>query len=351
MQTHTNGFKFQEMVDDKSPAVEAWGGSDSHAVLTYRIPWADWINDCPAAILGYSYFKSSTRMLARRLPIQHPRIPWFWATKITNAQGVKSTGMGTLPGANDPSAVYESVDATILFQSLPFAVMSDSDLLAISTPNGILDESLRFVEYTEKTRTESISVQQGDLVYREGPLVNQTIPSQRYINITKQDISLKWYNVADGFVMQNGTAGAYNGSPTNILGCVNKVNKLPFLGRPAGTLLCKGYTREPVEAPTAPANLSDVSLAGSPGYPPRLWNLIIDLTFYDPPFDPDFTTHRGWNLQPQKQLGAGTGTRYFYYATGPTKDGVQGLPLYDSIDFGSGDGNGTGLFRCPPVIP
>lgn len=351
MQHHTAGFDFQERVDDKSPAVEAWGGSDSHCALTYRIPWDDWVDDCPARILGYSYFKSSSRTLGRRLPIQHPRIPWFWATKIPEARGVRSTGIDTLPGADNPSAVYDSVDATILFQSLPYNVMSDAALLTASTPNGIPDESLRFVEYSETNSLETLTVQQGDLVYAEGPLAasKQTVKTQRYIVIPKQTITLKWYNVADGYVMQGGTANAFNGLPTQIVNCMGKVNKLPFMGRAPGTLLCTGYGREPVEAPTAPANLSDQSLSGSPGFPPRMWNLSIILVHYDPPFDSvGFPAHRGHNIQPQPQLGAGTGTNFFYYCT--AGGAINGSPLYTPIDFGSGDGLGTGLFRCPPPL-
>ena len=329
------GYQFRELVGEQgvSASIHSWQDDGNQAAMHYDIDWADYTNSAFSQIIGYSKAggvnTAGVRVLNRVLPLNHPFFAWMWATRIQQVQPIGPAGMETA-GA-DPFCEFELARCTIGFQSLPYTVLSDADLLAISTPAGVPDESLRYVEKLTVSQSETIEVQVGAMSYAEMPAALATpwtvVPARKYQTVDKDVLSWTWHRVAHKYLMTTGTD-----IPGNLKAARNTVNASTNIGDgswngyPPGTLLFKNYKLAPVDAPTSPGSLG-LPING----PPREWKVELQFVYFDPMPDPTVVNpHRGHNLVPAPQLS----TPYWYYATSnPVNGAGGGVPLYQSSDF------------------
>ena len=264
------GYNFRELVGEQgvSASIHSWQDDGNQAAMHYNIDWADYTNSAFSQIIGYSKAGSintaGVRVLNRVLPLNHPFFAWMWATRIQQVQPIGPAGMETA-GA-DPFCEFELARCTIGFQSLPYTVLSDADLLAISTPAGVPDESLRYVEKLTVSQSETIEVQVGAMSYAEMPAALATpwtvVPARKYQTVDKDVLSWTWHRVAHKYLMTTGTD-----IPGNLKAARNTVNASTNIGDgswngyPPGTLLFKNYKLAPVDARPPPARSACPSTA------------------------------------------------------------------------------------------
>lgn len=328
------GFRYSELTPKEglSSSIHLWGDGDSHSVMVYDMPWNDYVAGAYSKIVGYSFLSNPAQLdvggvkrLQRIIPLQHPIFPWLWATKIAQAQPIQFTGPTV--GVADSYAAFSIMRLHILFQSLPYVVLSDRDLLdtdPFGRGQGHADESLRFVEKRSSVSLQTLEVPQGSLKYIAKPAgaTWSTIQQRQYQRVMHRRLDWTWHKVAETYLMLTNTE-----KPKNLDACVGFVNLNSWQGYNPGTLLCIPYELEPEEAPTDPVNV------GLPaGYPPRLWKVKLHLDYFEPPTDPGVVypgtiAGYGWNLLPAPQLS----TPYWYPAS---SDGtVGGTLLYQGVDF------------------
>src|SRR5262249_27249556 len=128
-------------------------------------------------LLGYSKKDTTTGKLTRIPPLQHPRVPRFWCTKVTTkpyrprfdaASGVNQTPpfQGLVGGAG--AAVYPQYDKiqyNCSFNSVQYRYLTDAQLAAAPYSGA---ESYRWVRITGETDLEQIQLRQGQFCFFNG---------------------------------------------------------------------------------------------------------------------------------------------------------------------------------------
>ncbi len=326
---------------DGSTYDESWASDSSQVSMTIDIYWTDRAQ-ARREILGYS--KRVGTLLSRQLPMRHPFWDWMYATKISSARGLAFQDKYIGPGGPTSSYAFERL--TIVFSALPFDVLSDQQ---ISSKAG---EWNRFVIKTRRVNTEFAASDRSQFMYStlagaiSGPYDGKSGPFNVYtagsaptsqplfkgsvgIKISKVNLQWKWMYVADNFIFNNERSAA---KIEPCIGCVNSDTALDSSdggGYSAGTLLLDSVEFEPVIAPCSPTVMG---LAAA-GVPPRMWNVLFNLIYFNPPKDSDWTTTKyGHLLVP----GNANPNGYWYPAesVGPYNDGaVTGSPIYQSRTF------------------
>lgn len=275
---------FDESVDTESPADALFENDGVQATRNIYIKWTD-RERAIGGILGFAARVGNA--IHRVKPWVHSDYYWLYATKISGMRGINPRGTGSIGNnsrGNFPD--YEFCKLSVLFQTLPYAVLTDGDL-------GAAGEWNRYVETKFKCQSMILSSDKGAWQFDDPAAPNnQTVRGSMGYPLTKAVIELKWMLVPGAYVFDA------NGIPTKILSGVNKVNNAAFMGYPAGTLLLDNPVFEPVSAAVKPAELGLPDLR----QPARLWNVTLPLRFFDPPRGA--SAFRGHNLFPHPQGGA-----------------------------------------------
>lgn len=339
-----NNIPFVEHVPRGQFSGEASFGVDtSQATMVVDIPIASGIAETDqwpivkaiSQILGYSK-KGNNKKISRFLPMRHPLYHWLWATKILSVHpyrpgtllqesaGVYNLNLGdnTVTKYNTDAApvnekgtgfaAFKAARITILFTTLPYSIYEDADINPLSGTAG------EFIRYTtrEMLPTAQFLVRPvGSLKWVDGPSADSVVATgSQHQMVIKTRLRWTWHQVPD-IGLFDGSGSDQGGFPTYLVDIIGKVNQTSFFGYPIGTLLMEAPEFIPINLPCPPA-----ILGLNNKYPPRAWNVVVNMLHFDPPAG---TTNRGHNLLPHSN-----GLWYKVYNTDdPTKS------LYEEGEF------------------
>lgn len=263
----TLSFNWEEYVGPKGQtAVASFGyGGGTQAVMMIDVNWTD-LDKAVEEILG-KHFKSGTT-LSRRLPMQHPQFPTLWCTRIQNVVGVAWGDKDeTFWGA---SSSYQRARLTLLFEALPYPVLTDDELQTLYSGK----EFYRFTSREIIPSSEVLQRQASTYKWAEGggagePTVGDAVPFGVPMFLSKEEVTYTWWMVPEDGLFDSSNL------PTKILNCVGKVNDAAFDNFTTGTLLLMPPRFEPVPAP--------FQVRTELWKPQRLWNVRLPMRHFDPP--------------------------------------------------------------------
>ncbi len=310
----------QEMFE--LPGTQPGGGDtlsqgNGEAVLVYLIDWhkarsfARWA-------LGFAYpDEAAPYKLHREHPAYHPRFPQLSAATVHfSSVAPKSNPTGTPANTPNYPAVltslnsipktgyYQKCYATVRFVGGRTWQFHDDDYL----DNAGLDESARYTFVNPTPVVDLLTVDGGasQLKWSEGggadnPTVNEAIANTVAERVSKVRLLLKWMWVPEEYLSTD-TKIFF---PQKVFDCAGRVNSVPFLGRPAGTVLCDAPQMERFEFPVTTFD----------GYSFYGWNLTVPLVYFNPPLgvpdtNPlDNTKARGHRTLPWRENGLWWGAK------------------------------------------
>jgi hypothetical protein len=266
------------------------------------------IKSCIQYLLGYSYVGNekdgsgnSVKKLHRVTPAYHPLLTWLYCTAITdlNGRGLPSdkTQLTLDPPYDDTFKYgnYARYLVTAKYAPLPYDVKEDDQ---------ITYEYERYVEIKTEPYVEMLTLPQGQLLYDASYASsidgNPIMSPRTRIKQKKTRIIMVWHEVPLNYICDS------NGIPTKLVDIQKCVNKVEFLGKPAGTLLCEDVKIERGVFPVATDILDSNMLMAT---------VTFNFIFFDPPRHPS-ETKRGHNLLPcQNGLYYPVKTRLIFGAT------------------------------------
>jgi hypothetical protein len=314
------------------------GQSGNQFVFPIQVKGSD-VYQAVQELCGVYQFDASTGYLNRTLPKQCPAfgMQHLYVNRITSIKpmhwlqkGLFSVGSGL---AN--WSLYDFAVLTVLFTQPHYPILSDA-WLDFKYPPVLIDgktyrqEWLRWTERVLTVAGDVLTVEAGTLIFAEGagapgPTAGTT-PLQSPVGqpLTVGDFVLVWRNVP--------LYGLFSPStfrPEGLIAAENTVNKVDFMGYPAGTILFTGATFSWNETPYPVSALAGSVLTtgpSTPGTEQPFPSLTVDVSlvfkFKDPPAG---GATRGWNLQPWR------GDLKWYLAT---IDGLTtGTPMLPAYDF------------------
>lgn len=268
-----------------------FGLDESSATIVHLIKGSDLYNGSATgfvpSVLGYPVLKNNMAV-SRVIPAQHPLFIWMYAVKIVNVEGVQFKGKNS---PSNPIAAYTYYKVTVLYKSLPYRILQDTQL----EDDGGPWEWDRFV--VKKNKPISDIIQGASTSWKWGPGATSTgelmFPVSR--RISKLYMSWTWCQVPEWAIL---TADSF---PTNLLTVNNNVNlaldmgvwgTTLFAGCLPGTLFLDSFELEPHESP-CPASILWSGVPG--GSPPRVYNVTYNMLYFNPDtVGPPY----GHNLQP-----------------------------------------------------
>lgn len=282
-----------------------------------NISW-DLILPCIQWLLGYAYVDVNKK-LRRVLPQRHPRLPWLWCNGITNITGKGLTQ--DHPNLTSPSAFPGGINSGNYDRALVYASFGPTtyDILndvAANVDGNPIKEYERFCTVKCDPFVELLTLPNGSLLYNApyaaGAAIdgNPIISPQVRIRQEKDRFTLTWYLVPLDFICDK------YGVPTKLLSAQKCVNKVDFLGQPAGTLMCEKISYDLGVFPIASTVVGKNQLCAE--------KIVFDLLRFDPPRDVD-ETKRGWNLWPTN-LPSGI-------YVGAKQGGGAGVDAYKEFNF------------------
>lgn len=245
-------------------------------------------------ILGYATVNgpnASDGVLERNLPAFSATFPYMRATSISQIEAMAPTGQGDFQEAK-----FKRWKITIQFETLPYDVETDADVLSISTSNtDFPPESLRFVVWNRQPASEFARTPYNAFRY---PLpVTPVVPlpgtNGQAILLTKYRITGTWMQVPTDWISND---GGYTFK--NLDAATGTVNAKEFMGYPAGTMLFESYEPTPRVMPVLPTSIG----VNDPFYIPRCYDVQLKWLYFDPKpyYKPggvdDASTPRGHNL-------------------------------------------------------
>ncbi len=291
--------------------------------------------------IGYSYADVVSPFQLHRInPARHPDMPWLFVDSITfNDQGpignsANIDNAANLPAVGNTSGPgykftkygrYLKAQCTVSFIQFPYNFISDdnADFNDFGRP-----EYLRNCERFRSTDPQ-LDVLQAEtdrfLVFTEGTytrptppggtesLVGKSFPGSIGEYVMKTGFLLKWYQVPEDYVMENG-------KPTKILNCMGKVNLNAFLGFSQGTLLC--------QAPKFTRYQQPIQTTDEQGI--YAYDIEIPFQYFNPePGAGLGSTYKGHNLFPFARAGGPNGPAWFSVNRG----GIANQPYIPFVDF------------------
>lgn len=297
------GGIYVQRVDDISPETGAFSIRASHDEAVVDVPWSQ-RSGAMLRFLGYQYTNGSR--LNRVNPLAHGFFEFLRCRTITNVKGVGPRNDGatapvqvgtsppTAPGSAFPRpyfAEYQKCRMTLGFETVPFTFKRD---------NETTEEYERHTWVRPEPGFQALHID-GDQFQFDGGLVStaagalgsaKAFPNGRAIPLSVGRILATWYDVPLDFI-QN-TVGRYS----NFDATLNHVNKYPFLGYPASTLLCDlpHIDLRPNPLPrfisTTPTFLADVTFTFHYFNPTPLGDGVSPISDADPLDHPE----RGHNM-------------------------------------------------------
>lgn len=288
-------------------AESTWATDANSAVMVIDVN-AGGSEKAKADLLGYAQRieVNGVPRLHRNLPARHPRWPWMVCTRVVAKDYKFLEKADYLAG---PAAAYHFTRLTCVFTTVPYNVISDSDLSQYGSA-----EWNRFTEIYYEPGLETITPDRGAFKWADGPGAGTDINFGLPQLLSKPTIRMVWRDVPENCLYD------VDGIPTNVEALQGRVNSATFRGHPAGTLLCISAKTMPRYAPVAP------SLVGlnDDHNPPRVFDVEYLLKKFDPPYGN--ASYRGHNLGPYANAD-----RYWWLIT--TDGTTAGGRLLPSLDF------------------
>lgn len=226
-----------------------------------------------SGVLGYA-LKSDTQ-INRILPVQHPVLPFMWAS------GVSGQGIGPR-GQKGSQALWKRWRTKIHFETPPYAILPNSQ---------VTKEYQRFLTLMDfSSNSEFFQRREGTFKYSSqapGLSGNKVDIPETYGAaqlVTKVAQTYLWVQVPDNGLF----TGGFPGAPTKLAAGVGKVNSASFFGYEAGTLLFDSW--KPI-ARVFPASPGLLGLP--PQGVPRCWDVQLRFIYFNPPSGMDDTTTAG----------------------------------------------------------
>lgn len=322
------------------------GGGDTFSidaaegVLVFIIDWRKarafvrWCLGFDYADRGYPY------RLHRENPQRHPRHPKLYAKTVSlSSVAPKANDQGTgTPQAKSPNypavfveqgsvgkmSYYEACFCTVRYDRPNYDILPDSYLGNIAQPlaNPASELNRNFVG-TSQPQVELLSAEggQAQFVWSEtrvaspggeaGPGLLSTVANSFAIRISRTKFLLQLFRWPETYLSRNSFIPFYE----NIEKCIGKVNSVPFLNLPAGTVRLDAPTTERFQYPVSTYN-------GTGAF----WgvNMTIPITYFNP-------TNLGVPDTNPLDSGKARGFRVYLHSASRRWYGIQGQDTTDSL--------------------
>lgn len=352
---------FRERIDERSPGVWGFGPQGGRASMVFMIDDADLDDENIKSILGSVEepdAQSRDGRLYRRLPMRHPRWPWMFASRIESGSGLGAPEQRDAiieeeetPSLLDGFAAYPESQLQVLFEPRPYAVLPDSAIASGNTvswtdetgtaqENEYAPEWLRYVSYSVKPRSELLTANQGQMVFRQSDSTTAVsygsgsphlvpYPGHPRMRIAYTHYRITWHQVPLRYVESS------NSWITKLTG---RINFRDWWGFGQGSLL---YESADVSDPYVPAVPGRFKLSRATDYSSFK---LVDVTFnlmhvnrtnggtVPSTISSANWIAAGWNLQPWAK------DQKFYYATAAVVPGQSDVatgwtPTFPSAPF------------------
>lgn len=271
---------------------DTFGLENAEATLVFLIDWRK-ARAFTRWMLGFAYADGEYPFrLHRENPQYHPRFLRLTASTIhfsSIAPKANDEGTGTpelnspnypavfvLPNAVNKTAYYDSVFATVRYVRKDYDFRPDSYVADDGAEADPADELDRNAIVTPSPLVELLTAEGGksQVKWSEGggglePLVDTVVSNSFAIRVSKVRLLLEWYSIPEQY-LSNDPAMFF---PEKLFSVIGKVNSVPLLGRPAGTLLCDAPKMQRFQYPVSTFD----GIGGFFG-----WNLTIPLTYWNP---------------------------------------------------------------------
>lgn len=245
-----------ETVDNVAPSTAGCSWTDGKALSTYQIfnPGIDDLAPTITDILGTTQLDVYNGGLHRSLPLCHPAFQFWYASAITDIQGVGKYTKTRIPnngGLETPPisgnyALYPIYNYKVQFTPRPYALLKDQRINVVTSiwideQNVTRDylfaeEWLRYTDYAEEPIEDSVTATQGEMIYRDVPTFfgfgapRYSGMPRMYLNNSM--VTLSWYQVPYRYIT----------SPKSFLKKYRgRVNQTEFFNWLPGELLYLGY--------------------------------------------------------------------------------------------------------------
>lgn len=301
-----DGLPWCEFISKAETTQDAAFGCETgnQAVMTITVFMEDAKRAIKALLGSNVYDKQAGELdgkLSRIVPMRHPIFKHLHAMAVTSYRPFNFVGKSknindSLPGASISS--YEYCNLTIVFKMPPWhRTMSDKTLEDLyGLPK---QEWRRFVSIHPQPQIKVLSRTGGSWTFDEipreegGPPINHIFPDTDGQILPEMDCLLTWHRVPGIGLLGNETI-----IPDRFERLLGHVNDAPFMGRPRGTLLFRGWGQQPLE--NCDPYCYETTKDGI--YTPTLYNITFALGYWNPPRgNLDFfgdPAERGWNLFP-----------------------------------------------------
>jgi hypothetical protein len=273
------------------------GGGDSfslenaEAVLVYLIDWKK-ARAFIRWVLGFAYAdKGAPYAMHRENPQIHPRFPWLTASTVSlSSIAPKANDQGTgAPKENSPNypavfnldpnaitktAYYDSCFCTVRFVQRNWIFRPDT---FVTSPANELE---RNCVITPTPIVELLNAEGGtsQLLWQEGdaasanadhPKIDEVLTNIFSTRVAKVRLLVQMMWWPESYLSND----PLTFNPEKLFSCISMVNSKPFLGRPAGTLLCDAPKMERFQFPIC-------TFDGL--FPFYGWNITLPLTYFNP---------------------------------------------------------------------
>jgi len=320
-----------------------------------------------AAILGYSTCKQEDgyRELFRVAPACHPRIRNLYASSVritpfalmeayedededddddngsaisVPLSPIKEVSPTFFSRFMDPLALGESyniIPVTSMYRKLKVEIDFSEFVGVVFASNDqpefpVIFKNNEYKRYTQVTFDYNVEVLQMDnvasLVFDAGPAQEQSFPTPVGIMLPQAKLNVKWMWVPHEFICDDplrfGKA-IYNFTIQSRLG---HVNKYPFMGFDAGTLLFTAWKTEPIVIPVSDADTNSVVMK-------LAWNIDFEFSYLGVEAEEDYPQAEAWALRGHNVFPF-RGDRKFYPASiRAERTERPGSFLYPAADF------------------
>jgi hypothetical protein len=329
----TLSIQWRELVETVSPSSASFGQDETRFAMVGDVPFSA-IEDGTAvkSILGFSTRKAPTDTnypLITRLPPMRCPIPSLRqavATKISSCQfltpapgnqvalptfGVAPPdspdypnvpvprSIATVDPTLDPYAVYKTARLTVVFETPPFDILTETQLIALAQAQSQLNGSFFLDEFGRWTVIETVpGIEQiirpsGNFHFANGPttpsVINQVFPQGIVTRAQKRTVIIHWLRVPKAALMDVGQlnpAVVLTGQPWTFesqvfAARIGKVNDDYWHGYRRGEVLVRNIEVKNAMEPVPPE-----ILGLSTGSVPRCYDVTFTLIIFQPPYDP-----------------------------------------------------------------
>jgi hypothetical protein len=357
-------INWTEIVETVSPSSMSFGRDETRMALVGDTDFNNIVNgNAVKSILGFSARNPANPgarpPINRLVPMRCPIAPWLYATKITNCQFIQPAAGNQIalahivpPSGNpnvpipasinpqdatlDPYAVYKTARLTVLFETLPYDVLSDAQM----STAGYTDEFYRWTLKLPVANIEQIIRPGNTYQFANGPttpnILNTTFPQGLVVRAQKRDLVVKWFQVPAACLLDVGQVVPPLGEPWTFESkvfaqAIGTVNNATWHGYRRGEVLMKTPRVEPAQEPVPPQ-----VLGLAVGAVPRCYNVEFHFQVFQPTYDPTELNNNTYQTFGHQTAPAPVGNPIYFYqiaAGGSSNVATPKAWLYPESNF------------------